>query len=420
MAVTASTMNGLTKKKFGQLNKAIPEFALLQERMKFQERAKLGKEYEELILLTRSQGVTYAKTTKQTVYDLQAPRSLTTAPASVSGAEIVMREQIAYGMLAAAERQGEEAYASAIKEALLSILETHRFRIELAALYGAADTGIGTIESHTDGTTTGTITFSSATWSSGIWSQMENAEIDLYNGSSLVNTNAAIIVTAVSPATRTISISGNETDLNAMANGNFVFPRLAYGETMTGVDKIVTNTGSLFGIDAGTYQVWKGNTFSCGSAPATIFTYGQGLQQAIGRGLMGKGVTLYLPPSAWQDVANDAGGLRRFTESQKAGVDQGVEGKLVFYGANNNTLTLLSHPMVKQGEAFGLVEQEWLRGGESDLVNGLPGSPTPEDFFHDLEGKAGCEVRNFSSQFVLCRMPSHQIKFTNIVSSGAI
>lgn len=418
MAVTASTLNGITKKRFGQLNKAIPEFALFQERVPFSQKAKLGKEYEELILLTRSQGVTYAKTTKQTAYALQSPRSLTTAPATVSGAEIVLREQIAYGMLAAAERAGEEAYASAIREALLSILETHRFRIELGAWYGDATTGIGTIETHTDATTTGTITFTSATWSSGIWSQMENAEIDLYNGASLVNTNAAIVVTAVDPSTRTISISGNETDLNAMADGNYVFPRAAYGETMTGVDKIVTNTGSLFGINAATYQVWRANTMSAGSAPATIFTFGQAMQQAVGRGLMGKSVAVHCAPCVFQDIANDGSALRRFTESQRNEIEQGTT-KLTFYGANNNTLEIISNPIIKQGEAFMLCEKEWIRGGESDLVNGLPGAPN-EDFFHDLEGYAACEVRNFSSQFILCKMPSHQVKVTNIAASGAI
>jgi hypothetical protein len=417
MAVTAATMNGLTKKRFGQMNKAIPEFALFQERIKFSERAKLGKEYEELILLTRSQGVTYQKTNKETVYDLEAARSLTTAPATVTAAEIIMVEQIAYGMLAAAERQGEEAYASAIKEALKSIVETHRFRIELAAWYGGSSTGIGVISVHTDGTTTGTLQLTVASWASGIWSQYQNGLIDVYNGSTLRNTTDAIVVTAIDPVTRTLSISGVEADLNAIADGDYIVPHGGYDQQMTGVDAILTNTGSLFGIDAATNLVWKANTFSAGSAPATIFTYGQGLQQAVGRGVMGKRFAIHCAPAAWQDVANDAGGLRRWTESQRAEVEQGTT-KLTFYGANNNTLELISNPIIKQGEAMGMVEEDWIRGGPSDLTNGLLGQPT-EDFFHEIPGKSGCEVRNFSSQFIMCKKPSHQVKFTNIVPSGA-
>lgn len=419
MAVTASTMNGVTKKMFGDINDSLPTFALMQERIPFKSMAKLGKEWAELIMLTRSHGVTYQRTNKQTIYNLNDAVSLTTKEATESGSEIVMREQIAYGMLAAAERAGDAAYASAIKMVLKSILETHRFRIELNALYGQSAGGVGIIESETDGTTTSVYTLTSATWASGIWSQMEGAWLDVYDPTLTTkrNTNAAVVVTTVLDDSRTLNVSGNASDLDATVAGDILVPYGSKGETMYGIDAIARNTGTLFGIDASLYSVWKANSYAVGG-PCTINAISKALSKAIGRGLIGKKVTVMLNDRAWQDIANDSGGLRRWNESQASKVEQGTHA-LTFYGANNNFAEIVSHPMVKQSEGFVFLPENFIRGGESDIQNGLPGSPTPDDFFHDLEGKAGCEVRNFSSQFLMSTKPSQLVKMTGITPTGA-
>lgn len=418
MAVTASTMNGVTKKMFGDINDSLPTFALMQERIPFKSMAKLGKEWAELIMLTRSHGVTYQRTNKQTIYNLKDAVSLTTKEATESGSEIVMREQIAYGMLAAAERAGEAAYASAIKMVLKSILETHRFRIEANMLYGQSAGAMGIIETHTDATTTGTLKLTSATWASGIWSQYEKGLIDVYDPTlTTLRNSSAIEVTTVVDDDRTLNITGVEADLNNIADGDYIVFHGSKGETMYGIDAIARNTTTLFGIDAALYSVWKANSYAV-NGPCTINAVSKALSKAIGRGLIGKKVTVMLNDRAWQDIANDSGGLRRWNESQASKVEQGTHA-LTYYGANNNFAEIVSHPMVKQSEGFIFLPENFIRGGESDIQNGLPGSPTPDDFFHDLEGKAGCEVRNFSSQFLMSTKPSQLVKMTGITPTGA-
>lgn len=418
MVGTATTLDGLTKRIHGELVKTLPEFAIVQGLIPFQQKAKLGKEYQVDVVLSRSHGVTFQRTARQTAYTINAARTMQTLPASTYGAEIVMREQVANGVLAAAESAGERAYEGALPLLVASVLETHRFYIELNGLYGQKD--IGAIESLSGAGTTRSWVITSATWATGIWSQLEGAAVDAWDPTLTTqrNTNALVAVDTVSPDSRTLAVTGNATDLTAILAGDVLVPRGAKGETTEGLDKIITNTGSLFGINAATWSQWKGNTFSAGNAPCTIFTLGAAMARPVGRGLIGKKVTVLTNELSFFDIAEDGAGLRRFQDSQKMGIDQGTQ-SLTFTGSNGNQLEVISHPMVKRGEAFGIVAKDWIRGGESDIVSGLPGNGSADKFWFDMADANGKEMRNFSSQFYMCLRPSMQFKVTNIVPRSA-
>jgi hypothetical protein len=409
-------MNGLLKKQFGGINKAIPTWSKIQELIPFSERAKTGDRYEELILTKRSHGVTHAKTTRRTGYSLRSARSLETLPAEVLPAELVMREQIAYGMLAAAEAAGEKAYARAVGEAVIGILESHRFYLELNFLYGGGN--IGALSVVAGASTTRTWTFTQASWSPGIWAQMENAAVDVYDPTLTTkrNTNADVIITAVDQDLRQVTVSGNATDLTACVATDVLVIAAAKGETCTGIDTILTNTGSLFGIDAATVGIWKSNVISAGGNPGNMQLFHSAINRAVNRGLS-KPFTWQVNSYAWQDLMDDATVLRRFASDTKQEMSQGTA-KLTFIGVNGSIVNFEPNPMLKCGDAFGLVPDEWIRGGDSDITNGLPGAPS-DDMFFDLEGVAAAELRNFSSQFLLCKMPSHQVKISNLAPRQA-
>jgi len=425
MAGTISTLDGVTKRVFGKMVAALPEFAYAQEALPFQDKAKIGAEYEELIVVRRSHGVTHQKTSRQTLYALNAARTMQTAPARTSGAEIVMRDQVSYGTLAATDGGSEKAYEAALPLIIGSLLESHRFYLELGILYGNSPTGMGVWESTGAGTTTRVIVLTSQSWATGIWSQMEGAGVDAYDvtGATKLNTTAVIDVGAVDPTTRSITLTGAAADLTALTTGAFFVPVGArtsgVGQQMDGIDMQMSNTGSLYGINPATYGIWKGNTLAVGSVPATIFTIGRALKLPVGRGLIGKSVKAFINEAVFNDIADDAAGLRRFGENQKMGVEQGTN-KLTFNGANNNSLEIVSHPMVKQGDGFIFNPKDWIRGGESDIRNGFPGEGAGDKFWFDLEGFAGKELRQFSSQFVLDTKPSQQVKLSGISARSAV
>jgi hypothetical protein len=409
-----SDLNGLAKKVFGDVTRSIPSWAEMQKRIPFSPRAKLGASYEELVVTRRPHGVTFASTTAGTVYSLTAARSPKTLPASVSGAEIVMRESLAYGLVAAAQKAGPQAYESAVGEVLLGLQESHRFYLESLMLYGRSPDGIGRIESVSGAGTTRAWVITKASWAPGLWVQSENALLDAFvnSGSTQRNTNAQIVIESIDVSTRTVNVSGNATDLGNVIAADMLCFRTADTEVFYGADAIIRNSGSLFGISATTYNSWRGNTRDNGAAPLTLAAAHSAVTDAAVRGGLGDMVVL-LNTYSWQDLIDDQGALRRYKDNAKAEYVQGAE-SIKFYGSNGGCLEFVPHPMVKAGDAFGFCTEDWLRGGESDITQKLPGADN-EDFFHELADSAGFETRNFSSQFLLCKRPARQVKISNIL-----
>lgn len=411
---TRSDLNGIAKRVYGDISRAIPAWAEMQKGIPFKQRAKIGSEYEELVILRRPQGITTNKTGAGTIYALNDARAPKSEPARVSGTEIIMRDQVAYGLAAAAQKSGPAAYESAVAEILLGLQEQHRYFLEVMMLYGQSSDGIGRIESVSGAGTTRDWVITKAQWAPGLWVQAENATLDVWTNHSGTqrNTNAQVVVTAVNTDTRTVSVSGNATDLTAIVAGDMIVFRGQDAEAFYGADAIVSNTGSLFGISAATYSLWKGNTRSVGTAPLTLAVLHSGVTQAAVKGGLGD-MRVLLNTFAWQDLIDDQGALRRFAGETKKEYVQGAEA-ISFYGSNGGKLEIMPHPMVKCGDAFAFCMEDWIRGGESDITNALPGTSN-EDFFHEISNQSGFEIRNFSSQFLLCKRPARQVKFTNIL-----
>lgn len=423
MAGTSTTLDGLGKRVFGQLVKTLPDFAILQKEFAFDSKAQTGDEYEEEIVLSRSHGVTFNKTSRRGVKTLNAVRTMQTLPARIQPSEIIMREQIAYGMITSAENAGERAYEGALPLLMASIYESHRFYIELGMLYGGSATGIGVFESIGSGTTTRVVTITSASWATGIWSQLEGAAIDAYDvtGVTKRNTNAVMVVSLVNPSSRQVTLTGNSADLGNLVATDFFVPILGQGEMMDGLDKQLTNTGTLYGIDASVYTMWRPNQVNAGSAPPTLDLLLRALKAPVGRGLIAKKMMAFVNEAFFTDVAGDAAALRTFTENQKAGVEQGTH-RLTVNGSNNNVLEVICHPLVKQADAFIINKKDWVRGGDTDITNGLPkdSSRSGERMFFDLQDTTAKEFREFSSQFFFGRRPSHQTKITGIAARSAV
>ena len=416
MTVAVSSLNGYYKVKYGQKQKPIPAFAVVQRLLPFAQRAKIGKSYNEPIFTRRSHGVTFAKSTAGTAYALAAARSIQSEEATITGAEIIVRERIAYGAIAAAEGGDGVSFGSSFDEAVLGIEEAHRFYIETNLLYGR--TSIATIQTTTNASaTTTTLTITKASWAPGLWAQAENALVDIYDtvGGTKINTTGSVTITALSDVdNRKILITAAAGDITAIDSGaalSYVIVFVAAsGETMDGLDSIITNTGTLFGISAATNSVWRSNIHSAGSTNLTMSTVLAAQTKAVVRGGMGAMVFL-MNPYAWQDLADDQAALRRYGDASVE-MKNGAE-RLVFHGTGGQ-ITFEQHPMVKCGEAFGIQPGTWIRGGASDLVSKLPGANN-DDFFHEIPDYAGSEMRNFSSMFILCRKPAAQVKITNIL-----
>ena len=298
-------------------------------------------------------------------------------------------------------------------------MESMTKRLELALLYGQSTTGIGNPASSANVDATHTaITITLLTWASGIWAGLEGATIDVLDAGVVVNTTGAVTIDSVDLDTRIITVSAAAGDITAIDAVTFttadaIVFRGALSAEMSGIDAIITNTSTLFGIDASVYNLWKGNSSSAASGTLTIGKILTGLAEAVNRGLNEK-VAVFVNPITWEGLNDDLSALRMFDSSYKAGKgEQGNEA--ITYHGQNGTIDLYSHLYVKQGEAFAIPMSKTRRIGAQDVSFKTPGGREGEIFRH-LEDRAGYELRVYTDQAVLIEAPARCVKYTNIVN----
>jgi len=189
--------------------------------------------------------------------------------AEIDGAQLLLASRLDYESAAKAA-SGKKAFANATQHLIETMMESAAHRVEVSMLYGQS--GIGKQSTESGSGTDRVYTLQTASFAAGIWSGAENSELDFYNSSTKLNTNAAVVVTAVDLDARTITVTGNASDLTAIDAATLpdIYFKGSYGKEMVGIDKILTNTGTLFNINAGTYGMWKSSSYSAGSAALTM------------------------------------------------------------------------------------------------------------------------------------------------------
>lgn len=424
MTVTTDSLDGMFKVRYAdKLEKLVPSFNKLARDISFQNAKRLGASYRFPVSLRRSSGVTYAGGSDYgTAFTLNAANSGLTKEASLTGTEFVLRESISYGAVAASRGGNMAAFGNAFDRTVVDMTESAAFHREMALLYGGTSIGAVTGTPGQPTATTATVVISLASWAPGLWSQMEGATLDIYDstGATLRNDSSATAVytvTNVDSSTRTITVSGEATDIDAIANTDIIRPAGSTDAVFDGVDSICTNTGSLFGIDAGTYGLWQANTYGAGSAALTMAKINAAAAQMVPRGGM-RDLTCYVSTATWSDLNDDIAALRQFHSTTRSGADLGTRGDdnaIKYYGPSGE-VKLVPHPLVKQGEAFLLDPKCFKRIGATDTTFDLGIEGQQNRFFRELADSAGFELRCYWNQGLICEKPAAQTKITGIVN----
>lgn len=419
-AVTTPTqLDGLFKMVYGEsIENLIPESSILTKMIDFVPADReTGNKYNQPVVLSQEHGVTYAASSAG-AFALNSAVAMTMGNAQLEGSQILLRSSLSYDAAAKASNS-KKAFATATGVLVENMMESITKRAELSLLYGQATTGIGNPSSAAGGTsTTAVVTITTASWAAGIWAGTENAEVDILDAGVKVNTNAALVVTSVDLDARTILVTGNSTDITAIkaityTTADAIVFRGALNNEMAGLDKIITNTGSLFGINAGTYNLWKGNSYSVGSGDLTFGKVVLGLSSAVSRGLKGR-VALICNPVTWENLNDDLAALRHYDQSYKP-KDLEIGGEVIKYHYQGGIIEIYSHIFVKQGEAFAFPINKLVRLGAQDISFKTPGKGG--EMFRELSDNAGYELRVYTDQALLARCPAQCVKYTNIVNS---
>lgn len=396
----------------------IPEVGMFYKELKLRETERIGSKYVMNVIVANSHGFTY-NLSSNTAFALNNSIAMTTQEADISAAELVLRDAIAYRAASRSAGGNKVAFKDATELVVKNMYDSHVKRREIAMLYGGS--GIGqTSASVNIGATSTTVTISTATWASGIWSGLENAAVNFYTAvPALVSSGADSIftVTKVDDSNMKLVITGTSTGISALdtaiaAGTCDVYFNGANAQEETGIFTILANTGVLFNIDAATYGLWKANQYSCGSAQMTTAKVLKGLAKAYARGLMGK-VRLVVSPLTWANLAADLAALRRYDGSYKRGkLENGTEA-ITFY-AQNGEVEIIGYTLIKQGHAAAIPMDRVHRIGSSDISFDTPGMGGK--IFKQLENNAGFELRNYSDSAIYIDSPARCVLFTNIVN----
>lgn len=416
IADVTSTADGWFKDVFGKITDARPDGVRLLDYLKFEEENKLGQQLSEVVWLTDEHGFTY-QTGTGTGANLNASIVAESDELVGTAGQIVLRSQTSYKTFSSAVAAGKQAFGSYYKQKVANMRRAHIKRLEVNAMHGGRS--IGTVESQSGAGTTRAYVITAASWAPWIWCGSKGLPLDGYlvSGGTKRNSNATVFVTSVTFSTRTVNVSGNATDLDAIVAGDEFFYLGSYGEEATGLIGAVSNSGTYLGIAASTYELWAGNTVAVGSVNFTWDKLQDGIEEACSKGLEEDIVAMVSLPS-WSNLNSDVSALRKIDAGySKTKTEIGTE-KLVYH-SQNGMVEIVASGFCKGGEAFFFPRSSVGRFGSTDLTFELPGvsgEGGSARFFKFVDGVMAVECQSYSDTAAICRAPAKGCLFTGIVN----
>lgn len=431
---TIAQYSGLFKDVFAdKLSDVVPSFALLQDDIPFRTSKRTGELFSQPILVQRSHSATYLAAEAGTV-TLNPVLASKTVEAQLKGSQIVFRDAIDYE--AGFGSEGDQAaFTPAMKLTVEALWEASHHRIEADLLYGQDTNGLGTVSG---APATNVITIDTAQFAEGLWAGMEGAELEIFDsalttkrtgiGTDTVGTGFYTI-TAVDLDNGTITVDDDQN----VADNDVLFFRTqrttSAFNTMAGLHKWLTNTGTIANVSAATYNLWKPVSLSAGNAAFSFDLVLQGCARVSMRGAMGA-MCCYVHPLAWANAMTDLSATVRRNHKDIKEYILGAE-SICFYTGTGKVF-IKAHPMVKPNFAYcvplstgegGGENGAYSRVGATDLTfvtqQGRGSRTSGTSYFEKLPNTNAVEVQTYSHQAIYSSKPARGFIITGIVNTAA-
>jgi hypothetical protein len=281
--------------------------------------------------------------------------------------------------------------------------ESHQFRLECSLLYGRD--GLGVVSTNTSGA----LVITDASWASGTWAGLKDAVLEAFTtvAASATQHDGDLTVSAVSIGSKTVTVTGTSSSVVANDILYFKGARTTTGwNECAGLYRILTNTGSLFNIDAASYQLWQANSFPV-SGNLSLTSIMQAASVGMVFGL--KKALLLCSPTKFAQLASDEAALRRYVQDQRD-TKRGVKGISFILGSVD--VEILPHPLVRDGSAMMLNESSIQRIGATDITFAMPGSDQKLEV--QVTDYTAIEMRSMSDQAIFSDMPASCVLMTGI------
>lgn len=401
-------LQGLFKEVYGDLKEVIPDGVKFLNMIPFIQKDKQpGGAYVIDVVLGLEHGVTYADGSGAVV-TLNNAVAGATKPASVKGAEIYIRAALSYLAVQRSLGGGAKAFKDASKLVVGNMMRSLTKRLEASLMYGSKNIGI------VDSVAGLVITLEAAEWAPGIWAGAEGMEIEIFapavtpDEPSATQRAGVAVVTAVDFTNKTITVNALPTGTVA---GDVLCYRGAATKEMAGLHKILTNTGTLFGINATSYQLWKGAAY----APSTLSVLSfaiveQAITRAVEKGL-DSDVVLLVNPGHFDDLLTEQAAKRMYDSSYGSDEMQNGAKSLKFHG-QNGMIEIVPSIYVKEGYAYGVSKEDFVRVGSTDITFRDP--LMGDQYIKHLENSTAYEMRAWTDQALFCSAPGRSFIISNL------
>jgi len=390
-----------------------------------------GKQYEQPVILSAEAGFTYSLDSQE-AYALNDSIGMQMQSAIVPGADIILSSTVGYNQAARASHS-QTSFKSVMSTKFENMLISAKRRLSVAILYGNKPVATSVTQAVVIASDLLPLVMTTATWATGIWSGSENSNVVFVKASdnTAVDSLRSFKIAKVDVDTRTLYLAAGtqgtagtlttlETAVEAYGCNVHFYGSVsgsagtfAYAE-MAGLEKIITNTGTLFGIDASTYDLWKGNSVVT-TGQLTMAKVLSATSKAVQRGLNSDAVVL-VNPSTWADLASNLAALRRFDGSYSKKKSSNGSEELE-YVAQNGVLTIMPLNIVMEGDCFIIPKDKCMRVGARELSLNDPTRPADEIFF-TIPNYAGVGLRAYTNQAVFLEAPCQAVYISGIVNSN--
>lgn len=422
----------LFKRVYGDLHNLLPQDFPLAREIPFSEGRKVGDSFVEAFVLANETGWTLAGT-GQDAFDINPAIAGVVKQSSIIPSQVVLTSVIPFAFISRSAGGGEKAFYDGTKHVMQNHIRSHSRLLEAMRIHGQRAAKLGYVSYAPSGTvyrgatysgsgniTVGGVAFTAGVnttskaillapgyFAAGLWVGLEGCVIQQLDSSNAVVASGKLV--SVDADNGILYVDFVPVPATSTTSHKLAFEGMESDKEMVGVHKILENAGTLFGISAQQYALWKANKVDLQKKRFSLKALQEGVAQAVNKGGLDKPLMVVVNPRTFAAMTQDEAALRKYDASYKSAAQNGFE--TIEYYAANGMNKIVPHRMIMEGDAYGLEIGDWIRSGSAEISFKVPG--LDKEVIFPLENQAGWVVRSFSDQFVMCRAPARQIVWTN-------
>jgi hypothetical protein len=411
---TMTTLNGWFKTSYADKVKDLtPEGIYYAKECKPLEVDKRpGGDYTVPVTVTAEQGITKASSSAG-AFALNAPIAMGTTQASINGSQLLLRSALDYETIF--RSKNKNSFIAATKGVVKNMLKSSYFYLEADAMWGK--TGIGVVS----GIAANVITITTASFASGLWLGGENRRLRIESAAGVLRGECSI--SSYDITARTVTVDAAPAGVAATDVIFFAADGASGANSMLGIYKMINDsTGTLFGINRATYNLWNSAGTYGAAGPLTFTKIMKAINQGYNKGLGDdiSEIDVVVNGGAWTDLGNDLAALRSIDSSYKtAQAENGAES--IVFTSMCGKVKIVPHKMMKEGVAFVHPKASKafeFAGSVPTPTFDLPGKTGKNgEYLREMENNAGVETRLYWNNAIFTDKIAGMVLITGIVNS---